>query len=92
MGEHRDDSKAGFSRARSGQDKSLRPSPDTRPPEDRGFSQSGDVGSQPGLGQRLAATEDEDQGHLGRSDLRDDEPDSGENDRARGARKHQPGG
>lgn len=58
--------------------------------EERTFSQSGGSGSQPGLGKRLATDEEEDAGHLDRSGLRGDEPDSTDHNRARGASKHMP--
>jgi hypothetical protein len=58
--------------------------------EERTFSQSGGVGSQPGLGKRLATDEEEDLGHLDRSELRGEEPDSTAHNRSRGAEKHQP--
>jgi hypothetical protein len=58
------------------------------PDEPATFSQGGGSGSQPGLGKRIATTEDEDEGHLGRSDFAGARPNEGAQDRARGAAKH----
>ena len=58
--------------------------------EEATFSQSGGVGSQPGIGKRLATDEEEDLGHMDRSDFRGEEAASSEHDRARGQSKHTP--
>ncbi len=65
----------------------LTPVPDDTsvPAEEATFGQSGGVGSQPGLGKRLATDEEEDLGHLSRDTLGGDQPSGSIRDRGRGA-------